>query len=86
MINLKHTLLELNMANRPIRFFSLPAVMVPFTVIDSALWAPMPDDTYVLPPDVVWDAESPPRLKSSNGISPGGSNPDLYFSITKNVS
>lgn len=40
-----HTLLELNMANRPTRFFSLPADMVPLTVIDSARWAPMPDDT-----------------------------------------
>lgn len=40
-----HTLLELNMANRPTRFFSLPLDMVPLTVIESVLWAPMPEDT-----------------------------------------
>jgi hypothetical protein len=30
--------------------------------------------------------DSPPRLKSSNGKSPGGSKPDLYLSITNIVS
>lgn len=77
--------MELNKANKPIRFFILLADIVPF-IVESDRWAPVVDDMYVLPPDVVCDAESLLRLKSSNGISPGGSKPDLYLSITKIVS
>ncbi|KAE9534512.1 hypothetical protein AGLY_008602 [Aphis glycines] len=47
------------MANRPTRFFSLPADMVPLTVIDSDLWAPTPDDTvYDAVQTLVYDREN----------------------------
>ena len=82
----------LKMPNRPARFLSFKADMVPLLVSDfnpllderlTVEWVPVPK-----PLPVPLLDESEPTLpllivlRSSNGKSSGGRNPDLYFSIT----
>lgn len=77
--HLIHTLFDEKIPNNPTLFLILPADMVPLTVTASGFT----DNTGWMVG--VWCIPSG-RLRSSNGKSDGGSNPDLYLSITKSVS
>ena len=83
----------LNIPKRPALFFNFIADMVPLLVSD--LNPPEPGKLMVawkppLPSPLLDESEPmlPLRtsLKSSNGTSSGGRNPDLYFSITSRES
>ena len=67
------TFVEPNIPKSPTLFLNLEADKVPFMVSDRlGGW-----DTGV------WSPFNRGQLKSSKGMSPGGVNPDLYFSMTR---